>query len=176
MSEVIISAIVLDREPTREYDEYIHLYSREHGRLVARAVSSRKMHSKFSHHLDPLNRVDARLVGNGQFVLTDAVQIDRFVALRANREELLKALRLTAFVRSFFPEGGVDERAWYFLNDNFRDAKIDARSFLSLLGFGNGEICRKCGKKVAERFFVIDHTFLCVSCSSKMPDNQLLYI
>ena len=166
----------LDRKPAGEFDEYVPLSTRAHGRLSARAVSSRKMHSKFSHHLDPLTHVKARLVGAGSYVLADALPVNRFTELRKDRAELAKALRIASFIRNYFPEGGVDERAWDFFEECLRKARMDARGLLGLLGFGAGEACRKCAKKSAERFFIPDHAFLCVSCSSKMPENQLLYI
>ncbi len=176
MPEFITTAIVLDREPTREYDEYIHLYSRENGRIVARATSSRKIHSKFSHHLNVLNLVRTRLVGAGSFVVADAVALERFQALRGNRREFSRALQLASFIRGFFPEGGADERAWDFFNENLRKANVDTRGFLSALGFGAGTSCHDCGKRAPERFLISGHSFLCSACSSKIPDNQLLYI
>lgn len=172
--EFITSAIVLDREPVREHDELVHLYSRNRGRLLARAVSSRRHHSRFSHHIDPLNSVTVRLVGNGRWVLADAVTCNRFSALRADVREFSRALRLAFFIREFFPEGGIDEHAWDFFESNLGAARVDIRGFLSLLGFGIGEACRKCGAQSPEKFSLDEHVFFCVSCGSKIPANRLL--
>lgn len=177
MREYIISAIVLDREPLREEDELFSFFSRDMGYIRAKAISSRKLRSKFSSHLDPMSLVTIRLVGEHGFTIADALVTDRFSKIRKSPYQKKLMFRIMAFLKEFFPEGGADNAVWDFLEKNLGEGKIDIRGFLSLLGFdAMHAACASCKNEVVVAFFIDNHSFLCKKCVSKINDSRLLYI
>jgi DNA repair protein RecO len=175
--EIVVTAIVLDREPVREYDELVHLYTREFGYLVVRAVSSRKINSKFSAHIDPLTRVQARIVHGQSLTLTDIVPENRFQNIRDNRAEYANTLKIFSFIKKFFPRESGSDQMWGVLNTSLEEGKIITKSFLSSLGFdARHAVCTNCDKQKATRFYTGAQTFFCSTCSSKMPVGEVLYI
>jgi len=177
MKEFITSVIVIDREPVREFDEEFRLYSREFGYITARATSSRKISSKFSHHLNVLNRVKVRLVGANSLIIADAVLENNFPHIRKNSEEFVKALRVASLIRAFFPRGGIDEEIWDFLNKDLERGEINISNILSSFGYDAGTAsCTKCGNAKTRKFFIKDHSFWCLKCGFKIPDSEILYI
>lgn len=176
MTEHIVDALVLDRNPVRELDESFFLFSREMGTFEARAVSSRKPASKFSPNLDVLSLATLRLVGEESFVVTDAVAKERFPTLRKNPREFQKALRIAAFVRESFVRNAPEARIWEFLVEGFLRGSADAFRLLSLLGYDSRHAsCVKCRKKDVDAFLIDDHSFRCAECVSKIPESRLLY-
>lgn len=175
--EIIVTALVLDREPAREYDELVHLYTREFGYLIVRAISSRKINSKFSAHIDPLTRVQARIVHGQSFTLTDIVSENRFQNIRDNRVEYANTLKIFSFIKKFFPRESGSDQMWEVLNKNLEEGKVVTKLFLSALGFdARHAICTKCNKQKATKFYTGTQTFFCNVCSSKMPVGEVLYI
>jgi recombinational DNA repair protein (RecF pathway) len=177
MREFVTDAIVLDRVPQREHDELFTLYTRDMGLVQAKAVSSRKGYSKFSAHLDPFSEVSVRLVGEHGLIIADAVSRSRYPALRASRKALVSAMKIASFMREFFPEEAPDGGVWEFLRESFGAGRGDAREFLALTGYdARHAVCASCKKTPVTAFLMDDHSFRCVSCSSKIPETRLLYI
>jgi len=92
LSEFFTEAIVLDREELGEFDSRIFLYTKILGKVAARAQSARKITSKLSAHIEPLNLVNARLVYGKNFQLVDALRFQKL------GKDFLKILRFV-FVR-----------------------------------------------------------------------------
>lgn len=176
MREYITDAIVLNREPIREFDELFTLFSRELGIIDARAISSRKSHSKFSSQLDALSLARVRVVGEGGFTIADAALSSRFPRMRENPKILARALRVFAFLRETFPRDGIDAPVWDFFVTNFSAGEISIDAFLSLLGYdAQHAVCGGCKKSPVVAFLFDDHSFRCAGCVSKIPQSRLLY-
>lgn len=176
MREYITDAIVLNREPIREFDELFTLFSRELGIIDARAISSRKSHSKFSSQLDAFSLARVRVVGEGGFTIADAALSSRFPRLRENPKAFARALRVFSFLRETFPRDGVDAPVWDFFITNFSAGEISIDAFLSLLGYdAQHAVCGGCRKSPVVAFLFDDHSFRCAGCVSKIPQSRLLY-
>ena len=62
-----IKAINLKRNPFREYDSKIVVYSQEKGKLELIARGTKKISSKLSGHIEPINESDIMVVRGKQF-------------------------------------------------------------------------------------------------------------
>ena len=106
MEEYFTEALVLDKEPIGESDSLISLYTKELGKITARAISIRKITSKLSSHLEPLNFVDARLVHKNRFQVVDALKTGRLNS---------KAIGTLHLIKDLSGEGEPDRDLWNLL-------------------------------------------------------------
>ena len=70
---------MLGNKISKEIDAQIVLYTRDFGKVLAKAKSARKMTSKLNGHLQPLNFINARLIEKtpvGRFQVVDALTAD----------------------------------------------------------------------------------------------------
>lgn len=75
MQEYATPAFVLDVQPAGEYDARVFLFTKELGRVTARAKSIRKINSKLAGHLQPLMLSTVRLVEKHGFQVVDALML-----------------------------------------------------------------------------------------------------
>lgn len=113
MLEQVTEAIVLDKEWSGEAHARVHLFTKDWGRVVAKATSVRKITSKLSAHLEPLNIVTVRLIQKNHLpqavdaLRTGKLSFDAFPGLRLVKELALEYERdhaLWEIVR--YPAGG----------------------------------------------------------------------
>jgi recombinational DNA repair protein (RecF pathway) len=109
MQEYITDAIVLDKVDSGELDSRVFLYTKDFGKIVAKAKSLRKITSKLAGHLQPANLVAARIVEKNGVQLIDALTISR----PEKRPEILKNLFL---VKELAGEWQADPELWEFLD------------------------------------------------------------
>ena len=82
MTEYVMDAVVLGKEPTGDYDMTVTLFTETLGKVSARATSARKITSKLAAHVEPGLLTTVRLTAkNGRtngsrFQLTDALSKD----------------------------------------------------------------------------------------------------
>lgn len=175
MQEYVTEAIVLGIEPRREHDRSVSLYTKDLGKIDARVVSGAKIASKFSSHLDVLNKVLVRLVEKNRFTVADIILQDRFIEIRKNNNTLSRALRVVFVVRELMPNYVPDVSFWEIFLVCLESADADIASFLKLLGFNTSHAsCGFCGNKDLHVFSTKEHTFLCRVCSSKVSENKVL--
>ena len=172
MFEVITEAIVLDKEDLGEQDSRVFLYTKDFGKIGAKAVSLRKITSKLAAHLEPFNYVNARLISKGDFFdgrgfqLADALLIDSAKELKSDISFFKQALEVFNLFRKSIPEGVPDLDLWEALGD-LRAKKIDLNllSGLKMLGFDSEfASCELCNKAKPEFFYLKDNFFLCQLC------------
>src|ERR1051325_9149952 len=104
MREFLTEAIVLSNDPGRGFDGRVHLYTEKLGKISARVSGGKKILSKLSPHLDPLNLSLVRLVKKGGITLVDTLTLDRFTAVRNNLGSLASALDVLALLKSSVAE------------------------------------------------------------------------
>ena len=171
MIESFIEAIVLDRREAGEYDTLVDLYTRERGKITARAKSARKITSKLSPYLEPLNLIQARVLEGGEnpagrasFQIVDALGAERFPLTPQN-------LRLAALVNQLTFELDPDQRLFHVLRESFAGREGAAGRYqgvLAVLGYDPTHAeCRTCGK-APELFSPADMAFYCASCASPL--------
>lgn len=175
MQEYITEAIVLGIEPRREHDRVVSLYAKDLGKIDARVVSGAKITSKFSSHLDVLNKVLVRLVEKNKFTVADVILQNRFSETRRSNNVLSRALGVTLLMKELMPAHVPDIGFWNALLECLESANADIASFLKLLGFNiSYASCGLCGNKDLHVFSTKEHIFLCGTCSSKVLENKVL--
>src|SRR3989344_7862372 len=122
MREYFTEAVVLYKEPLYEIDERVFLYTKDLGKVVAKVTSGRRITSKLSPHLEPLNLVKVRLVYKNSFQVADVL---KFGKLSHNNFNLLRLVKNSVINES------PDQELWEFLY-NSEDSSIKA---LTILGF-----------------------------------------
>lgn len=166
----------MDARPLNELDNLVDLYTKEFGRLRARVTSGRKILSKLSPHLDPLNLVTVRLVEKKQFIVADAVTLDRFQSLRSS-QKLKTALQLVRLLSFLSFTADPDLRLWHWLNRSLKKGPIKFKEFLKILGYDSAAArCEDCGSKNVSYFSATDQSFLCRRCHTHYSPSKLLYI
>ncbi len=161
MIECVTEAIVLEWTPTGEADARVHLFTEAWGRGVARATSIRKITSKLSSHLQPMNIVRTRLVEQNGIQLVDALTGRK----NLHDPKLVIPLQL---IKALTGEGERDWELWQFLKLGLSGKLIiDTRSVLARLGFDpQFATCAFCNKTPVRVFSLEDLHFYCAGCSA----------
>lgn len=135
MNEYLTDAIVLGREDLNEFDSRVDLYTKNYGRLRAKAKSIRKSTSKLAGHLEPLMLSRVRLVDKNDILVVDSLTIDRFEFLRSSPKSFQSGLQLLGFFRQNILEGEQDPALWNWLKSVLISGKISYADLSKRLGF-----------------------------------------
>ncbi|MDP1706411.1 MAG: DNA repair protein RecO [bacterium] len=176
MKEYITEGIVLGVEPINDYDQLVDLYTKDFGRLKAKVVSGRKILSKLSPHLDPLNFVILRLIQKNNFTVADAITADRLPLIRSSVAKMTAALWLLRVIRQVLFAAAPDRRLWFWLRRSLQTGRISYRQFLKLSGF-DPELarCESCESSNVACFVFKDQSFLCERCRSQFSINEVIW-
>jgi len=123
-SEYYTEALVLDKEPVGEADSRVFLYTRDLGRIAATAVSARKITSKLSSHLEPLNFVKVRMIHKNRFQIVDALKTE---SLPKNPNNVA----IAHLIKDLTGDEQSDPQLWELL----REKQFSGEEILSALGF-----------------------------------------
>lgn len=161
MKEVVTDAVVLDTEPQGEADTKVFLYTRELGKVLARAKSVRKITSKLAAHLEPLTLVKLRLIEKNGFQIADALMADRLPASH---------LKILALINGLTFEGEPDYHLWSLIKSGVNSPS----AFLKILGFDPLlATCALCSRANPEYFSFGDQSFFCKSCLPPGLDSKI---
>lgn len=186
-------AIVLKREPFRENDSRISVYSREKGKLELVARGTKKIGSKLAGHIEPFNLVDLMIIRGKQFdYVGTALNAHFFYDLKSDLNKILFAGKVLGEVNTILKPGIQDEIIFNALNDflnfinSYSTKDIFKYEFLSNifllqiiihLGYRPElNICVKCSKKVEAKgnSFSFRHGgIICKLCSEKKDREDL---
>ncbi|MEK9154457.1 MAG: DNA repair protein RecO [Patescibacteria group bacterium] len=176
MTEYFTEALVIDKSDLADYDATLVLYTKDLGRITAKAKSLRKPISKLSAHLEPLNFSSVRLIEKNGFQIVDALTIDRQNNLRSSPELLIRFLSILRFIKKMTFDLQADYRLWLIIRrimDPELDEKIIYRALLKILGFDpQFAMCVSCYKKEIEFFSVENQVFLCGQCGRAVWKNK----
>lgn len=159
MTEHYTEALVLDKEELADFDSRVFLYSRDLGRVIAKATSVRKITSKLAAHLEPGNFIKARLVQSDswRFQVADALKTD-FLPKTADFINILN------LVKELTAEGQADEELW----DLLQLKNLSGAKFLKILGFDNKfALCQNCGAENPAQFLLKELEYSCIPCFVK---------
>lgn len=157
MVEHFTEAIVLDKEDLRDFDSRICLYSRDLGKVMAKATSVRKIVSKLAAHLEPGNLIQVRLVGKNAFQIVDALKISSF----PKTPQTITSLNL---IRELTPEGQSDNELWQLI----KAGDLSGGKLLGVLGFGQQfAACQNCGADDPAHFLLNELAYYCAVCFIK---------
>jgi len=167
MTEYFTEAIVLAKEENGEADATVHLYAEKLGRVIAKAKGLKRIKSKLSAYLEPLNFINIRLVGNGRLQVVDALPSERnnFQEIKTSAEKLAKFLTIANFINETAFEFQPDQQLWHTIVNIFKsNPKLEDAYKLILrdLGFDpQFAACEICQKENPEFFNKNEHNFLC---------------
>lgn len=191
MAEYFTEAIVLDKKEVGDFDGLISLYTKDLGKVVAKARSIRKITSKLAGHLEPLNFVRVRLVEKNGFQVVDALAPRQKKKIRASIENFSKQLDLLQFIKDATYELQPDQHLWReirkILSGDFNEKTIYPvrnnisngvyRELLKILGFDpKFAECHHCGDKTIRYFSKTDQIFFCQKCGGKIPKDEVILI
>src|SRR4030043_713912 len=125
MKEFLTEALVLDVEDSAEFDKSVILYTKELGRISAKAKGARKITSKLIGHLQPLDFTRVRLVEKNGFQIADALTFKKM-------ERSSESLAMVKFVKEMTPDLQPDNNLWSLLRKN---KKFSNKNVLGVLGF-----------------------------------------
>lgn len=173
MDEFVTEAFVLDKEPVRETDARVFLYTKHIGGVAAKVTSARKTTAKLNAHLEPMTLTTVRLVkknneANG-YQLTDALTVDHLQLWKNNVMTFRRGLEIIGLLRSEQFIESPDFELWQLLVQIFRTIPDGNKNYhgmvLKALGFDPlFARCASCGGR-PEYFYGTDQSFYCLSCS-----------
>lgn len=105
--------IILKRSDTGEQDSLFTIYTKDFGKIRARAQGIKKENAKLKGHLEPLSLSAVSLIsGKNGPRLTGASLINFFSAIRGDLTKLRAAFYITAVVDEHCFDGEKDENLW----------------------------------------------------------------
>lgn len=153
MRECVTETVVLEKKPLRETDQSVTFYTERLGLAVAKITSGRKITSKLSPHLEPMNAAQVRLVARngGGYQITDALKVARL-------ELPFPVLKLVAAVAL---PGEPDRVLWGALREGVATVPLILKHF----GFDpRSAACASCGSLRPEYFLFRDASYACGRC------------
>lgn len=180
MKEYFTEALVLDIQEKGEFDSSIIFYTRDFGRITARAKSIKKIISKSAGHLQPLNFANVRFIEKNGFQVIDALTSESCVKLKSNPDILTKFLNIAKFIKDTTFDFHPDYRFWLaikkVIGSDF-DEKTICRFLLKIMGFDpEFASCFACESKDIKFFLKNDHCFSCQKCALKAPEDEVILI
>ena len=113
-------AIVIKKQNTNEYDQFVTCYTQEFGKLTAIAKSILKPSSIQAMHLDVLNLVEFELInGKAMPIIAGAQSENSFRDLKDSVPSLAVAHFFSEVIDKMVPEMEKDEELWNFMTDLF---------------------------------------------------------
>lgn len=162
MYEYVTPAIILKREPVGEYDERISFFSRRLGKMTARTISSRKILSKLSAHLEPGNLSILRLVEKNDLSIVDALK----------EKNLAWQLSNIRHLNNLLGENESDLALWQTLVSAPSWKKI-----LKILGWDPQEaVCDECESINPRYFSTTTQRFFCHRCYESLGEKATIIL
>ena len=113
-------AIILKKQNTNEYDQFVTCYTQEFGKLTAVAKSILKPTSIQAMHLDVLNLVEFELInGKAMPIIAGAQSENSYRELKNSVPALAVAHFFSEIIDKMVPEMEKDEQLWNFMADLF---------------------------------------------------------
>lgn len=113
---MITKAIIVKKQNTNEYDQWVTCYTEEFGKLKTVAKSILKSSSIQALHLDIFNLAEFDLVnGRGMPIITGAQMIDSFVGIKSSLVKTAVAYFFIEATDKMVFENDKDEELWSFL-------------------------------------------------------------
>ncbi|EKD23936.1 MAG: hypothetical protein ACD_81C00140G0001 [uncultured bacterium] len=182
MTEYYTEAFVLDKEDFKEHDGMIHLYTEELGKVSARARGLKKILSKSSAHLEPLNFVRVRLMQmkSGYFQIIDVLPHHEVSVTEKKKSQQHWGIlfAMATFINKMTPELHPDQYLWNMIK-KIAGVEVDEATMYQFLlkAFGfdpQYAVCNACQHSDVHYFLHDDHGFYCKGCASNIGSNAVL--
>ena len=113
---MLTKAIIIKKENTNEYDQWVTCYTEEFGKLRAVAKSILKPSSVQSLHLDIFNLAEFELInGRGMPIITGAQAVNSYPGIKSSLAKTAVAYFFVEAVDKMVFENDKDEKLWDFL-------------------------------------------------------------
>jgi DNA repair protein RecO (recombination protein O) len=110
------SGIVLGKIDIGETDRLYVVYTREAGRVLAKAIGVKKPNAKLAGNLEPLTYSEIFLAkGRGQGNITGAIAVENFLEIKNNIEALEKVFEAMKIFSRLVTQEEKDERIFHLL-------------------------------------------------------------
>lgn len=141
------TGFILKRTNFGDSDRYITLFTRDHGKIEVLARGVRKITSRRSSSVEPLNLIDFQAVkSHKNHVLTEVKLINSFENLKQDLKGIQKAFLMCEMVERLMPAGVAHNevfdlmtRACCVLLEDKKNMAYFQAKLLSLLGFWDGK-------------------------------------
>lgn len=112
--------IVLKKESSGETDALFTIYTKDFGKILARAQGIKKENAKLKGHLEPLNLSSVSFVlGRNGERLTQATMLNYWPSIRENFEKLRAAMIIVDLIDTQHFPGEKDEKMWELILASF---------------------------------------------------------
>lgn len=116
------TGIVIKRRNTGEADRILTVYTRDQGKIVVKAKGVRKITSKRSSHIEPLNiSVMTLYKGEGMHILMEVDTINSHSSIKNNLPRVSMAYHICELIDSLCPEGQEQPEVFELLVQMLRD-------------------------------------------------------
>ena len=186
---MLIKAIVIKKQNTSEYDQWVTCYTEEFGKLKTVAKSILKPSSIQALHLDIFNLVEFELVGGSASwrmpIITGAQVTDSFSGIKSSLAKTAVAYFFVEALDKMVFENDKDDELWVFLTSFLtgldKDSSNSMRLFrrgqvklLDILGyFPEVNSCKSCNGGIdTETFGAFNHAWGGIICKRCFLDGQ----
>jgi len=177
MKDFVTNAYTLRITPSRDFDKTAHLFTEEFGRIEARVVSGRKPLSKFSPHLEPLQKVTVRLAKRNGFTITDVLTHTNCSLVRKNIDVWSSGMRSFSLIYTLAPREVRDNELWNMLEEMSRTGIISPRETLARLGYDiHHAQCDICFAPFVVGFDIKNQSFICIECGEKTLESHIVVL
>jgi DNA repair protein RecO (recombination protein O) len=187
------TGIILNKFDIGETDRLYTVYTREAGKIRAKAIGVKKPNAKLAGNLEPLTQAEIFMAkGKGRGNITGAIAVNNFLAIKSEISAIQKVFYVFGIFNRLVTEEEKDEKIFELLSgyleaidELYKDAPAgrfyDGRpdiitlgflfKFLSALGYKiEAEKCVKCGLKLkpGDNYFNAElGGIICAKCSVK---------
>lgn len=128
--------IILKRVDVGEADSLFTIYTKDFGKILARAQGIKKEEAKLKGHLEPFNlSVVSFVLGKNGPRITSAELSNFFPNIRREIDKLRAASYITSFIDKHCFGGEKDEKLWSLLLTSFQELDNGNFNIISLKNF-----------------------------------------
>lgn len=112
--------IILNKQPWREYDARVILYSEDNGRQELIARGAKKISSKLSAHLEPISLVDIMVVRGKQLDYIGSARTEKsYIKIKNNLDSLSAATQIISIFEKLVRGREIDKKLFNLLQKAF---------------------------------------------------------
>ena len=150
------SAIVLKRINYKDADKILTLYTKNLGKITARAVGIRKIKSRKKSHLELFNEASCQLIeSNNWYIITQAETLQTFPNLKESLEHAKLAYYVSEVFEKFVPQQEENSELYRFLVTTLET--LDKSPSLSILNAFNVKLLKILGFYSDKQLFNINN-------------------
>ena len=125
------AAFILNRQPYRENDALVTVYTADSGKLFLWARGVKKLKSKLAGHIEPLTMADIMIIrGKSRDYIGSAVTRESYLGIREDLNKLYYAGQALSLFNRLVKESQADERLFFLLGrwlEALNDSSVEFR-------------------------------------------------